>query len=304
MKKEKKTQGPTLLRMVMRLTGEYSDQGKVSTARNYMAVARQLKKHGMEELTLAEVTGATMAKLQSAMAADGLCPNSIACYMRKLRHAYFVAVAEGLVRDTHPFYKIPTASTPTVKRSLRPEQMKSLRQLKLTDPQLAFARDIFLFLFYCQGISFVDASNLLKTDVCGESFTYRRQKTGQLIYVKLVPQAREIIKRLTVKDSPYLLPLLNNPADPIEKLRQRNSMHRRINRNLKILAKMADLPGNLTTYVARHSWATGAYWCDVSVSVISASLGHTSERTTRIYLADLNHGSLDAATLAVANMIE
>ncbi|MCC8114364.1 MAG: site-specific integrase [Bacteroidales bacterium] len=302
--RKRKKKGKTLLSMVLRLAEENRDQGKASSYRGYMAVSRQLKKHGFEELPLADTDGLAMASLQSAMAADGLNPNTIACYMRKMRHAYFVAVEKKIVKDARPFARIHTATTPTVKRSLLPEDMKRIRLIPLKDPSMAFARDIFLFLYYCQGMSFVDASNLLKTDVCNESFTFRRQKTGQLIYVKLPPQAREIIERLSVKDSPYLLPILDNPADAEEKVRQLTAVHRRINRNLKRIAKMADIPVNLTTYVARHTWATAAYWCGIAVSVISASLGHTSERTTRIYLADLDPTAIETATLTVANLID
>ncbi|MCD8388241.1 MAG: site-specific integrase [Bacteroidales bacterium] len=293
----------TLHSVALRLAALCRAQGQISSARNFTNAASALSQQGLADLGLAKVTGAVMAQLQVAMRRSGLCPNSVAAYMRRLRRAYRVAVAEGLVADRHPFDAVVTAPCATVKRALRPEQMTRIRLLPLADADLAYARDIFLFLYYCQGISFVDAANLRKADVCGDSLTYRRQKTNQLIYVRLSPQARAIIDRYGVKDSPYLLPIINHLADADQARCQRETAHRCINRRLKAIGALAGISTPLTTYVARHTWASIAHQHGIAMPVITAALGHTNERTTRIYLAALDHSLLASATLQVANAI-
>ncbi len=58
-------------------------------------------------------------------------------------------------------------------------------------------------------------------------------------------------------------------------------------------------PIQLTTYVARHSWASNAYKMGIPVAIISEALGHGSEKTTRIYLASMEEEKLDAANASI-----
>ena len=55
------------------------------------------------------------------------------------------------------------------------------------------------------------------------------------------------------------------------------------NRHLKKIAAMADITESLSSYMARHSWATAARNKLMPTAVISSYLGHASERTTQIY---------------------
>lgn len=304
MKSKDNTKKSTLYSVAMRLSALSYEQGKISSSRNFKAAALALDKYGFGQKTLSEIGSTNMEQLQNAMCAHGLSANTSAGYMRKLRRAYRVAVAEGLVPDNRPFDSVSTATTETVKRALLPEHMTRIRLLSLEDnPRLEYARDLFLFLYYCQGMSFVDMAHLKKEDVCRDSLTYRRQKTGQLIYTHLSPQAKAIITHYSDPKSPYLLPIISNQDDPTVGRRQYETAHRSLNRRLKVIGAMANLDIPLTTYVARHTWASIAHAKDIAISVISASLGHTSERTTRIYLAALNHSSIELAALTVANAI-
>ena len=67
------------------------------------------------------------------------------------------------------------------------------------------------------------------------------------------------------------------------------------NRKLKQLAEIAGISEKLSTYTARHSWATAARRHNVPLSIISAGLGHSSERTTLIYLDSVENVALDNA---------
>ena len=172
--------------------------------------------------------------------------------------------------------------------------IKRIRELDLLSrPNLEFARDIFLFLFFCRGMSFIDAAFLKKTDVQNGVLTYHRHKTGQLLRVKVIPQIRELIERHPNEDSPYLLSVINNPEK--EERRQYESALRRVNKALKTIAAKLELPAPLTTYVTRHTWATIAKSKNVPVNVISDALGHDSVATTQIYLAPIDSSTIDDA---------
>ena len=158
-------------------------------------------------------------------------------------------------------------------------------------PNIEIARDIFLFLFFCRGMSFIDAAFLKKADMQNGMLTYRRHKTNQLLHIRIVNQIREIIDRYSVKKSPYLLPIIS--IQGINERKQYESALRRTNNALKKVAKKIKLPIPLTTYVARYTWATIAKQKNVPVSVISDALGHDSETTTQIYLASIDTSTND-----------
>ena len=69
----------------------------------------------------------------------------------------------------------------------------------------------------------------------------------------------------------------------------------KVNQKLKKLGMRLGLSIPLTTYVARHAWASIAKSKNISLSVISEAMGHDSENTTRIYLASLDTSLVDKA---------
>lgn len=188
------------------------------------------------------------------------------------------------------------------------------------------ARQLFTFAFFAQGMSFVDMAYLKKRDVKEDVICYRRRKTGQYIEVTLTPQLRKIIQEFgdEVQDSPYVLPIICRPGENErlqyesalrlqnkwlgrlaahlkiengelrmkEKETKKNNMYEPIKNN----SSFSILQSSLSTHVARHSWATIAKQQHLPIGVISECLGHTSEKTTRIYL-----GAFDRKIIANAN---
>ena len=74
----------------------------------------------------------------------------------------------------------------------------------------------------------------------------------------------------------------------------------RVNRNLKEVARMAGIDAPLSTYVSRHSWASQAKASRAPIAVISESLGHTSEKTTQIYLKEFDQSVVDRVNAMVS----
>ena len=112
---------------------------------------------------------------------------------------------------------------------------------------------------------------------------------------------QEIVDCHHVKGSRYLLPILSEEGGDIRQ-QYLNALHR-MNVQLKKIGKLVNCPIPLTTYTARHCWASTAYQLNVPTSSISQALGHDSEKTTRIYLSSLDNQVIDNANLTVIHAI-
>ena len=209
----------------------------------------------------------------------------------------------GVVAD-ELFRFVFTGYEPTAKRAISPALIRRLSQLNLEhSPHLRFSRDLFLLSFYLRGIPFVDLVHLRKTDMKHNTIYYYRRKTRQQLSVYLEPYAAEILRRYTDKHSPspYLLPILS--AVGPEGYRQYKSALRLYNQHLHRLSKMLRLSVPLTSYVARHSWATTAKEEGVAIAMISEGLGHSSEKVTHVYLSSFNNNAMSKANRKVISTI-
>ena len=103
-------------------------------------------------------------------------------------------------------------------------------------------------------------------------------------------------KHKTDYGSPYLLQILKHPYD--NRSQYKNALYR-TNKNLKEVAKLADISIPLTLYVACRSWASIAKSKNIPISVISEGMGHDSEMTTQIYLASLDNSVVDRANTQI-----
>lgn len=159
---------------------------------------------------------------------------------------------------------------------------------------LALARDMFIFSYCTRGMAFVDIAYLKKENIRDGMICYARHKTGQQLSIRIEPCMQKIIDRYDYASGHYIFPLLTSD-DSTQAYREYQTAINSYNRQLKRLSKM--LPGDckLTSYTARHSWATAARNHNIPISVISAGMGHSSERTTQIYLATLENSIIDDA---------
>ena len=269
--------------------------GHTGTAKNYHAALGSFKRfRNNEDIPIERIDQITMEDYQAYLKSTGLTPNSISFYTRILRAVYNRAVEQELTKDRKPFRTVFTGTEKTLKRAISIGDIRRIRNLDLSlKPGLEFARDIFLFLFFCRGMSFIDAAFLKKTDIQNGILTYRRHKTGQVLHIKIIKPIKGVIDRYSSKDLPYLLPIVTRPNR--DERKQYETTLRRINNSLKLIADMVKLPIPLTTYVARHAWATIAKSKNVPINVISDALGHDSIATTQIYLASIDSSVIDKA---------
>lgn len=232
-----------------------------------------------------------------------LSDNTICFYMRNFRTIYNLALSEGLsVNKDFPFKNIRTAPRKTVKRALTLKQIQAIANLQLSAyPELECARDYYMFSFYAQGMSFVDIVFLKKKCIVDGVIWYTRHKSNQLVRIKISDRIIELMEKYP-SDSNYVFPLIdvNLPNTLYSQYRKELA---KINRNLKKIASMVGVSTPLTTYTARHTWATLAHECGASISLISQGMGHTTEEMTRVYLKQFDMSMLDKVNTMVLNML-
>lgn len=272
---------------------------RIRTSETYTAALNSFMKFcNGQDFMLCEINCNAMMLYQAWLKDKGICPNTISFYMRILRAVYNRAVEKGLVEQQFPFKHVYTGIDKTAKRAITLTAIKRIKELDLTmNPDLDYARDIFLFSFYTRGMSFIDMAFLRKSDLRNGFLTYRRKKTGQQLTIKWEKCMQELIDKHTLPGSHYLLPIIKTHGTN-ERKQYENAL-RLVNNKLKIIAKIIQIPIPLSTYVSRHTWASIAKSKNIPVSVISEGMGHNSEATTRIYLSSLDTSAIDEANEAI-----
>lgn len=222
--------------------------------------------------------------------------------MRTIRSIYNKAIAEGHAREAeYPFktYKLTKLNTKTKKRALTKDQVKKIADHKLEiGSKLWMARSIFLFSYYCRGINFIDMAQLKWGNIQDGRLHYTRAKTGHQFNIALLPPALEILDyyRKNQDGSGFIFPILGAYHDTEQKVKNRvKKIMKEVNSNLRTVASKVEIDFNVTTYVARHSYATVLKRQNVSTSQISEALGHSSEKITQVYLDSFENTVLDEA---------
>ena len=277
--------------------------GQIRTASNYRNAMHMFMTFcGNDNIPVSRITSCFIKQFESFLIAKGNSLNTISFYMRILRATYNYAVEQDWIeKHQSPFKNVYTGCERTVKRSVNVDVIRLLRRLDLTGfPNLEFARDMFLFSFYMLGMAFVDVAHLERKNLREEVLEYRRRKTKQTLQIFLPDCAKRIIEKYS-KQNPegtFLFPILDKKYE-----KSYPNALRKYNRNLKKLALMIGTKDMLTSYVARHTWATLAKKQGVPTYVISEALGHTSEKTTRIYLDSIDNNLIYSANKKVISLL-
>ncbi|MBR1889193.1 MAG: site-specific integrase [Alloprevotella sp.] len=287
----------------LRLIDQLKQIGKIRTADTYTTVLNSFKRFRNKlDVLLEDVVSNLMIEYESWLKENGICKNTISFYMRNLRAIYNQAVEKELVTQRFPFKHVYTGIDKTVKRAVPIKVIKQIKELDLTlFPMLDYARDLFMFSFYTRGMSFIDMAYLKEKDLQNGILSYRRHKTNQQLFIKWERPMQTIIDKYYTADNPYLLPIIKDMN--IDKRRQYKNAAHLVNNKLKKIGELLGLNISLTSYVARHSWASIAKSKNISISTISEAMGHDSETTTRIYLASLDTSSVDKANSIVLNLL-
>ncbi len=279
------------------LIAQLRRERKIGTANNYQNTRNSFFAFlNNSDIPFSKITEHLVCDYEHWLADRGLIRNSQSFYMRNLRAVYNKAVEAGLTPQCRPFDKAYTGIDNTRKRAVDERLIMRLMALDLKTEAQRRSRDLFIFSYCTRGMAFVDIAYLKKSDISFGVINYIRRKTGQQMSVKIEPCVQNIIDHYVEKTqgSKYVFPIITT-SDPMKAFRQYQSKLGYYNRQLKTLCKELGTELPITSYWARHSWATAARDKNIPLSVISAGMGHTSERTTQIYLASLDDSVIDKA---------
>ena len=270
----------------------------VGTKNNYTnAVNRFIEFRNQKDLTFSQMTADMMEMYQAWLWNRGVGQNTVSFYLRTLRTLHHKAVEAGQATSNDIFAHVQTANVRTAKRAISIKDIRKIEKLELQiGSSIDKARDLFLLSFYLRGMAFVDMAFLKKSDLKCGMVSYNRRKTHQNLNIEWIKPMQAIIDKYAeqTQDSPYMLPILTGKeTSPYTQYRK---VEYNTNYNLKKIGKMIGLKIPLTTYVARHTWASIALHMNIPIATISEGMGHNSYKTTQIYLE-----SIDVATINEAN---
>ena len=279
--------------------------GKKNTADLCSAGKNRLKAYWKEEtLKWQQITPEFLDGFIHYLKTEGLQENSINSYISCIRAMYNKAVNIGVTsQSANPFRHLRLHRKETEKRAVPETVIEEIAKLDLKySPELQLAAALFIFSYLTCGIPFADLARLTWDNVHDDIIIYKRIKTGTLVCIGITPGMKNLLKRYKQKDSKRLFPILPE-NEKITERRYKNEL-RKYNSRLKKIGKMLKTPRQLTSYVARHTWATEALKKNIPLAAISQSLGHTSIKTTQLYLASLSQDKLNKANKKVTDKVD
>ena len=285
---------------------ELRDSGKVGNSYAYLNLRTTLQNFYGKKLnfTFNAVDVSFCNKFEAWMRKNKFEDTTMHYYFRTLRATYNKAVeANCAVREKSPFveYKLSRFSTKTKKRALSKESVKKILKMDCSDmsEKARLAHDVFSFSYYCGGISLVDVANLTPDNIIDGRLIYERQKTHGMINLVMLDEAKTIIERYATyqKRAGYLFPILDNRKHitPMQKFNRVRKLCCQLNKELHKIAANLKIKEDVTTYVARHSFATVLKKSGVNIGIISQALGHQDIKTTQVYLAQFDDEQVDVA---------
>ena len=276
---------PYLLRVMNSRRGENS-------RRNYGTTLSALRAWcpTIDSVTFEEVNRQWLDEFMAWCIARGNHLNTCGLYLRCIR-AVFNAAIDDEVTSAYPFRRYKIKTEPSAKRSLELPALRDLWALQPKHKSARFALDIFRLIFLLMGINVKDLYNLKSENYSSGRLSYQRAKTGHPYDIKVEPEAAALIERYRSPDGVWLLDLHDRYADV-------RCATMRINAGLHRLPGF----GQLTTYWARHSWATAAAELDVPKEVIAEGLGHSSGSVTDIYIR-FDRSKVDVANRRVIDAV-
>lgn len=284
------------------------EEGRFGTAHVYGSTLRAFlnfwkEAHPGKAATIGKVfTAATLQEFERHLQARELKMNTTSTYMHMLKALYNRALRAGLIGYMPGLFShVYTGTRADVKRALPSRDMGKLLLASVPqDRELEKTQVWFALLFLLRGMPFADLARLRKCDLEDGFITYQRQKTGRTLVVKLTPEAAELIRRCADRHpgSSYLLDILWEGGKgfrrgSLEEYRRYQTVLRNFNLRLRQLAAMLGISSDVSSYTARHTWATTAFHTNCSVGVISNALGHSSVKVTETYLKPFENEVLD-----------
>lgn len=269
-------------------------EGRLGTAVSYECAKASISKFN-RDLTFADVSPIFLKKYENWMLGQGNSVTTIGIYLRSLRAIYNL---QNIDKSVYPFgngksrYSIPTSKN--IKKALTISEIGKIYSYKAESGSTKeMAKDYWLFLYLSNGMNVKDFCLLKWENITENMLVYKRSKTersqkeSKTISVALKPESLEIIKKWgqpSLDRQAYIFPYLNKNMSDEQKRATYQGLTKIINKYVKQIANDLDINKNVTTYFARHSFATVLKRSGAKIEMISELLGHSNVGVTESYL--------------------
>ncbi|MCP9750378.1 site-specific integrase [Ferruginibacter sp. HRS2-29] len=272
---------------------------------NIVKYSSKFKDVTFKDLKFEEINYDFLKSFENYHLSSGNGLNGLAVYMRTIRSIFNQAIkAKKVEKLYYPFSDYQIKTQATKKRALDHNLFKRIISLKLPSTHTCFhSRNYFIASYLMYGMNFTDMAYLRKENIIDGRINYKRKKTGKVYDIKITEGLNEILNYYITlnSESKYVFPLIKRHSATEKQLDVLNAQ-KLLNENLKDIAKLCDIDQNLTGYVSRHSFATHAMMGNVPINAISAMPGHSSLKTTEIYLKSLPSNVLDDYNSQILNL--
>jgi integrase/recombinase XerD len=285
------------------------DENRIGTAVSYECAKASLESF-KQGLRFADITPALLRKYENWMLENNKSKTTVGIYLRSLRTIFNSA---SIDKALYPFgekkgkYSIPTGSN--IKKALTLSEIANIFHY---EPQPgtgeAMAKDYWIFIYLCNGLNVKDLCLLKKKNIDGNVLTYERAKTkrskkeNDKISVSLKPEAKAIISKWgvpSINPESCIFPHLQKNMTAERERKVIQQLTKTINKYMKQIAKKLEINKEVTTYFARHSFATVLRNSGASMEFISEALGHSDMKTTKSYLAGFEQETIHKTTDAL-----
>lgn len=305
-KVEKPIKKITVEEYLKTIISNLTNENKIGNAEHYKALLNSLRQFSKLNILFSDVDVAYLNRYETYLRSRGNKGNTISIKIRTLRATYNKAIKENVVKaDYYPFnnYNTSQLKEETVKRAISKADIQRIIDFDITTiPKhqhslLQLSKDLFLFSYLGCGINMIDMAFLRKDNIVDGRVIYKRHKTKKHISFTLQTQAIEIVNKYVQVDRDYIFPIIDDDTHITlqQKYRRIKKITYVANKSLKKIGNALGLSIPITTYVARHSFASILKKSGVNVSLISEALGHSDLATTQIYLDSFENSQIDEA---------
>lgn len=276
---------------------ELKQAKRVGNARVYQHTLNAVKNFRKNrDFTFDELNLDFLNRFERHYLAKGNKLGGISVYLRTVRAINRKAIKAGIAdKEGYAFDDYTIRNGKPQKKALTLSAIRKISELELDEGTALFRdKNIFMMSFLLNGMSFVDLARLKLSNIVDGRIQYARQKTEEPFNIKIHDQLIPILDYFSKdkRKSDYLLDIIpdGNPVDQYNKV---TWARKRYNKNLKELAKMAGIEENVTSYAARHTFASGADDIGIPLTAISQMMGHKRISTTQAYLSGLRKSKID-----------
>lgn len=287
--------GDTLNNAIAARVKELNENGKISTANSFRDTLKAIEGFAGKSIFFRDITTDWLVRCDKFWEKKAMSITTRGIYFRNIRTMMNFAKRANIIKDSqYPFGKgkFEIKTEEGRKKALNIEQLKAVFNYVDHNDTVNKYKDIWCFMYLCNGINPIDMIQLKYSNIIDGEIHFIRQKTSdttikrKTIKIYITPEIQHIIDKWgnPVKPDNYIFPFLKGGESPEELKAKNHDVYTRINKRMKTVCEALGI-GRITTYSARHSFASVMNSEGVPISYISEQLGHTSIRTTQTYLA-------------------